>query len=103
MRHGLDRASQVVAAPLPGDHLRVDLARSEVGETGRFDVDETLVVAEVEIGLRAVDGNEHLAVLVRRHRAGVDVQVRVELGHGHGDAAALQHAPDRGDDDAFAE
>jgi hypothetical protein len=29
-----------------------------------------LVVAEVEVGLRAVLGDEHLAVLVRRHRAG---------------------------------
>ena len=42
-------------------------------------VDEALVVAEVEIGLGAVVGDEDLAVLVRVHRPGVDVDVRVEL------------------------
>ena len=42
-------------------------------------VDEALVVADVEVGLGAVLGHEHLAVLERAHRARVDVQVRVEL------------------------
>ncbi len=36
---------------------------------------EALVVAEIEVGLRAVVGHEHLAVLVGRHRAGIDVEV----------------------------
>ena len=44
-----------------------------------FGVGEALVVAEVEVGLGAVLGDEHLAVLVGRHRPGVDVDVRVEL------------------------
>jgi hypothetical protein len=30
-------------------------------------------MAEVEIGLGAVVGDEHLAVLIWRHRAGIDV------------------------------
>jgi hypothetical protein len=38
-------------------------------------------VAEVEIGLGAVVGHEHLAVLERRHRARVHVDVGVELLH----------------------
>ncbi len=45
------------------------------------DVDEALVVAEVEVGLALVVGDEHLAVLEGVHRAGVDVDVRVELLH----------------------
>jgi len=36
-------------------------------------------MAEVEIGLRAVVGDVHLAVLKRRHGAGIDVDVRVEF------------------------
>ena len=43
------------------------------------DVGEALVVAQVEVGLRAVLGDEHLAVLERAHRARIDVDVRVEL------------------------
>src|SRR5213592_2849172 len=42
-------------------------------------VDEALVVADVEVGLRTVLGHEHLAVLEGAHRARVDVEVRVEL------------------------
>ena len=45
------------------------------------DVDEALVVAEVEVGLALVVGDEHLTVLERVHRPGVDVDVRVELLH----------------------
>ena len=34
---------------------------------------------EVEIGFGAVFGDEHFAVLKRRHRAGIDVDVWVQL------------------------
>ncbi len=44
-------------------------------------VDEALVVAEVEVGLAPVLGDEDLAMLERVHRAGVDVDVGVELAH----------------------
>ena len=66
-------------------------------------VDEALVVADVEVGLGAVLGDEHLAVLERRHRAGIDVQVRVELLRLHGEAARLQQPAERGRDDSLAE
>jgi len=56
-------------------------------------------MAEVEVGLRAVVGDEHFAVLVRAHRAGVDVEVRVHLEHTHLQAPAFQqHAQRRGGD-----
>ena len=66
-------------------------------------VDEALVVAEVEVGLGAVIGDEDLAVLVGRHRAGVDVDVRVELEDADRDAAGLEDAADAGRRDALAE
>ncbi|GAB3149296.1 hypothetical protein GCM10027258_45530 [Amycolatopsis stemonae] len=36
---------------------------------------------DVEVGLGAVVGDEHLTVLERVHRPGVDVEVRIELLH----------------------
>jgi hypothetical protein len=36
-------------------------------------------VAEVEVSLGAVVGDENLAVLVGRHRARIDVEIRIEL------------------------
>ena len=66
-------------------------------------VDEALVVADVEVGLGAVLGHEHLAVLERAHRARVDVEVRVELLHLHLQAARLQQPAERCGDDALPE
>src|SRR5712691_3622984 len=66
-------------------------------------VDEALVVADVEIGLGAVLGDEHLTVLERAHRARVDVQVRIELLRLHLEPACLEEPAERGGDDSLAE
>ena len=58
--HGL---AEVFAGALLVQHVPVDLAGGEVGELVEVLVDEALVVAEVEVGLRAVLGDEDLAVL----------------------------------------
>ena len=64
-------------------------------------VDEALVVADVEVGLGAVLGDEDLAVLERAHRARIDVQVRVELLGRDGEAARFEEAAERGGHDAL--
>ena len=69
----------------------------------QVDVDEPLVVPEVEVGLGAVVEDEHLAVLERVHRAGVDVDVRVELLDGDLQSAGLEEAAEGGGGDALAE
>jgi hypothetical protein len=65
--------------------------------------DEALVVAEVEVGLRAVLGHEHLAVLERRHRARIDVDVRIELDEGDLDLARFEDRGEGGGGDALAQ
>jgi len=60
-------------------------------------------VADVEIGLGAVLGDEHLAVLERAHRPRIDVDVRVELLALHLQSASLQQAAERGRGDPLAE
>src|SRR5690606_14249977 len=64
---------------------------------------EALVMAEVEIGLSSVIGDEHLAMLGRRHRAGVDVEIRVELPQADLVAARLQHRAERRGGKALAQ
>ena len=58
-------------------------------------VDEALVVAEVQVRLGAVVGDEDLAVLVRRHRAGIDIEIGVELAQPDLVAARLQRRAKR--------
>src|SRR4029079_11043475 len=55
------------------------------------------------VGLGAVVGDEHLAVLVRRHRPGVDVDVRIELEDRDPETPGLEQPADAGGGDAFAE
>ena len=103
VRDDLHGAAEVVAAALLADDRVVDRAGGDVGAARRVRVREALVVAEVEVGLRAVLGDEHLAVLERRHRPGIDVDVRIELLERDLQAARHEQAADRGGGDALAE
>ena len=103
VRDDLHGAAEVVAAALLADDGVVDRAGRDVRAARGVRVREALVVAEVEVGLRAVLGDEHLAVLERRHRAGVDVDVRVELLQGDLQAAGDEQPADRGGGDALPE
>ena len=74
--HGL---AEIVAAAFFLQHALVDLARGEVVAALHAGADEALVVAQVQVGLGAVVGDEHLAVLERRHGAGIHVEIRIQL------------------------
>ena len=64
---------------------------------------EPLVVAEVQVGLGAVIGDKHLAVLGRAHGPRVDVEIRVELAEAHGVAPGLQERTEGGGGATLAE
>ena len=60
-------------------------------------------MAEVEVGFGAVVGDVDLAVLVRAHRPGIDVDVRVELLQRDLVAVALEQRANRGGRQALAQ
>ena len=60
-------------------------------------------MADVEVGLGAVLGDEHLAVLERVHRARVDVEVRVELLHRDPQPAGGEELAEAGGREALAQ
>jgi hypothetical protein len=103
VRDDLHGAAEVVAAALAPDDRVVDAAGGDVRRARRVRVREALVVAEVEVRLGAVLRHEDLAVLVRRHRPGVDVDVRVELLQADREAACHEQPADGGGRDALAE
>ena len=96
-------APEVVAAALALDDGVVDPAGGDVRGARGVDVGEALVVAEVEVRLGAVLGHEDLAVLVGRHRAGIDVDVRVELLEADAEPAGDEQSPDRRGGDPLSE
>ena len=94
VRDDLHRLAEVLAAALLRDDRLVDAAGREVVHLPHLGGGEALVVAEVEVGLRAVVGHEHLAVLERAHRARIDVDVRVELEERDFEAARFEQRGD---------
>ena len=66
-------------------------------------VGEPLVVTEIEIGLTAIVGHEHLAMLKGVHRAGIDVDVWVEFLVDDPQSASLHESTEGGCGDAFSE
>ncbi len=92
----LDGGAEIVAPALAGDDALVDPARGDVVGLAGGDSGEALVMAEVEIGLGAVVGDVDLAMLVGRHRPGIDVEIGVELADPHLVAARLEERGERG-------
>ena len=103
VRDHLHRRAEELALPLLAQDRLPDRAGAVRRVLRGVLVDEALVVADVEVGLGAVLGDEDLAVLERAHRPRVDVQVRVELLELHAQAARLQQPPERCGDDSLPE
>ena len=103
VRNHLHGPAEVVAAPLLLDDALVDLAGGPVRVARRERVGEALVVAEIEVGLAAVVGDVDLAVLVRAHRARIDVDVGVELLQRDLVAVAFEQRADRRGREPLAE
>ena len=94
MRDVLHGLAQVVAAAFLLQHALEYLAAGQVVQTGKLAVNKALIVAEVKVGLGTVIQHVHFTVLVGAHGARVDVQIRVELLHGHLQTAMLQQRAD---------
>src|SRR5581483_8321178 len=103
MRDHLHRAAEIVAAPLLLDDRAVDAAGGDAGPLGQRDVYKPLIVAEVKVGLRAVVGDEHLAMLIGVHRPGIHVDVRVELLQRDAEPPVAEQTAQAGRRDSFAD
>ena len=79
MRDDLHRRAQIIAVTFLADHLGVNAAGGAVIELGGAHPHEAFIVAEVEVGFRAVMGDKHLAVLKGAHRPRIDIDIRIEL------------------------
>ena len=79
MRNDLHGLAEVVSAPFLLEDVFVYLPGGQVVEFAKLAVGEAFVVAEVEVGFRAVVEDIDFAVLEWAHRAGIHVQIRVEF------------------------
>src|SRR6202021_739022 len=98
----LHRLAQVVAPPLLQNDLLIDAPGRQVVVARQRRVRKALVMAQVKIGLRSIVGDEHLAMLKRRHGSGIDVEIRVKLHQVDAQAAAFEKTANRGARRPFA-
>ena len=90
VRDDLDGVAEVFAAAFLCDNGGVDLAGGHVSGLVEVFVQEALVVSDVEVGFSTVVGDKDFTVLEGVHRTGVNVQVGVELLHGHREATCAK-------------
>src|SRR6266851_2460610 len=86
----LDRRPEIFAAPFAADHCRVDPAGGDRISTPRGGPHIALIMAQFELGLGSVVGDEYLAMLVGAHCGGVDIQIGVELAQPDPEPARLE-------------
>ena len=103
VRNDLDSRTEIVAAPFLGDDIAIDPARRDVVALPRRNAGEALVMAEVEVGLRAVIGDEDLTMLIRAHRARIDIEIGIELADTNLVPARLKKRRQTGSHETFTE
>ena len=95
VRNNLNGCTQIIAPALPVQNFPDHSAGADAGLAGQAHIGETLVVAQIQIRFRAVIGDEHFAVLIRAHGAGVHVIIGIELLVDYVQSALLQQPAQR--------
>ena len=103
MRNDLHGLAEIFAAALLMQHIRIDLARRQIGKPVEVLVDEALIMPEVEVRFGAVLGDIDLAVLIGAHGTRIDIDIGIKLLRGDLEAAALEQSAERGRRNALAE
>ena len=103
MRNHLHGFAEVPAFAFIVQDGLIHLAARQVVHPRELAVRKPLVMAEVEVGFRAVVEHVNLAVLVRVHRAGVHVEVGIELLQHNLEAAVFEQRAERGRRQALAQ
>ena len=79
VRNHLNGFTQVFTTALFLDHRLVNLAGRKVIALVHTGAGKALIVAEIQVGFCAIFRHEHFTVLEWAHRAGIDVDVGIEL------------------------
>jgi len=102
MRHHLHGLAQVLALAFLADYVLIDPACRDIIGTSSGRIEETLIVAEIQIGLMSVLGDIAFAVLIRIERTGIDIDIGVELLKSYVETASLEEFAERCCYDAFS-
>ena len=103
MRNNLDCRAQVFSSSFFIKDIPVNLSGGQIRIFIQILVDKSLIMSEVEICFGAVLRNVYLAVLVRAHGAGIDINVRIELLSRYFKPSCFKQSAKRSCCDSFSE
>ena len=103
VRNYLYCTAQIVAPALLVQNGPVNLTGGDIVVDGKAFVNKALIVTQIQVRLCAVIGNEHFAVLIRTHRAGVNIDIRIKLLNGDLIASGFQQATQRSRSDSLTQ
>ena len=103
VRNDLHGAAQELAPAFPGQNILVDPARGDIVALPRRHPGEALVMAKVQVRLRAIIGDVDFAVLEGIHGSRIDVQIGVQLAQPDRIAPGLQQGAQGRRGQTFAE
>ena len=85
----LNGRTEVFTAAFTLQNFRINFPGCDVAVLIQVDVNKPFIMAKVEVGLRAIVGNEHFTMLIRVHRPRIDIDIRVEFLNGDLQTAIL--------------
>jgi hypothetical protein len=103
VRNNLNGSSAKVAAAFLLQNTPVYLTGGYVGILGKAFINETLVVAQIQISLCSIISDENFAVLNRIHGTRVNIDVRIKFLHGYFVSAGLKQTAQGRSGDTFSE
>ena len=103
MGNDLHGRAQILALTLLVQYVPVHLAGGQIGILVQVFIDKALIMAQVQVRLRAVLGNVDLAVLIGTHGARIHIDIRIQLLGRHLQPPGLQKASQRGRRNALAQ
>ena len=92
VRNRLNRIAQIAALTLARNHIGIDFARRQVGILIQVFVDKTLVMTQIQIGFCTVFCDIHLAMLIRAHGSGINIDIGIQFLRGHLEPSRLQQS-----------
>ncbi len=95
VRDDLDRRAQIFALSFLADDVFVDLSGGPVVHLAHGGPDKPLVMPKIEIGFGTIIRDEDFTMLERAHGARIDVDVGVQFGQGHLEAASFEDGRQR--------
>ena len=95
MRNDLNRRAEIIPATFLLDDSLVNAPRCYVVGLPRRNARKPFIMPKVEVGFRPVISHIDFAMLIRRHRAWINIEIRIELPDSNAVSARLQKGSKR--------